>query len=427
MRKKTLSLLLIIALALFTVLPVSADVLFTRQTNYSNTALGVINGSGAPVSPLIGNMGGDSGQGIFGFTNAEGGYRVAISLYGSGAAVDTINVYSPGAEEDWSKADVWGKPAAEITTSLFNTRAMKAMNDYLYGISYNNAAVSKISTSSDDYKELATLEFEPQEGYSGHGEGLVTYNGSVYAIFSASKGTYGNYSYLPNTLVKLDADLNETATLPLAGLNFDGGAQGAYALSGSTLYVTSVGGSQPYGTLNEASSIEAADLDAMTAKTLVTAADVYKKDNTFNHFFKAVVVAGDKIYIKAVEWKADFSGYSMRVYETTAEKLAAGDIGTMIKDFTGTGWTAGMSYDSKTGYLWVAAGTSLNRYDGAAWTTYDKDALQGDLAQFAVANVPSAPTPDSGSSGGCNAGIPAALMAIAFIPLLIRGKRCAKQ
>lgn len=426
MRKKTLSLLLIIALSLFTVLPASADVLFTRQTNYSSTALGVINGGSEPASPLISNMGGDAGQGIFGYTNAEGNYRVAISLYGYGAAADTINVYSPGAETDWSKPDVWAKPTAEITTSLFNTRAMRAMEGYLYGISYGNPIVSKISTSSDDYREVATLEFEPDdEGYTAHGEGLVAYNGSLYAIFSASKGTYGNYSYLPNTLLKLDADLEVTAELALNGLNFDGGSQGAYALSGSTLYVASVGGSQPYGTLNEKSAIEAVDLSAMTDKTLVTAADVYKKDNTFNHFFKAVVPAGDKIYIQAVEWKADFSGYSMRVYETTAGKLTAGDIGTMIKDFTGEGWTAGMSYDPATGYLWAATGTSLNRYDGSEWKTFDKDALQGDLTQFAIANVPAAPTPGSGSSGGCNAGVPA-FMALALLPLFLRGKKRTK-
>ena len=426
MRKKTLSLLLIIALSLFTVLPASADVLFMRQTNFSNTALGVINGGSEPVSPLITNMGGDYGQGIFGYTNAEGGYRVAISLYGPGAAADTINIYSPGAEADWSKPDVWEKPAAEFTTSLLNTRTMREMGGYLYGISYGNPIVSKISTSSDDYREVATREFKPDdEEYTAHGEGLVAYNGSLYAIFSAAKGSYGNYSYMPNTLIKLDANLEVTTTLALKGLNFDGGSQGAYALSGSTLYVASVGGNQPYGTLNEKSAIEAVDLSAMTAKTLLTAADVYKKDSTFNHFFKAVVPAGDKIYIQAVEWKADFSGYSMRVYETTADKLAAGDIGTMIKDFTGKGWTAGMSYDPATGYLWAATGTSINRYDGSEWKTFDNNALQGDLTQFAIANVPAAPTPDSGSSGGCNAGVPA-FMALALIPLFLRGKKRTK-
>ena len=44
----------------------SADLLYTRQDqSYANTALGIIQGDGAPVSPLVSNLGGNQGQGIY--------------------------------------------------------------------------------------------------------------------------------------------------------------------------------------------------------------------------------------------------------------------------------------------------------------------------------------------------------------------------
>lgn len=427
MRKKLLSIVLLALLAVAAALPASADLLYTRQENYSNTALGLISGTGSPVSPLISNMGGDSGQSITGFSNSDSGYRIGITLYSSSTEGDTVEIYAPGAESGWSAASAWSKPAAEFTSSLINTRGMTAIDGYLYGVAYNNALVNKMSTAGDKYSELATYEFTASEGYTPHGEGIVNYNGSLYAIFSQSKGDYPNYSYLPNTLIKLNADLGVEKSLTLNGLNFNGVA-GAYALSGSTLYVVSVGGSQPYGTLNPESQIEAVDLGSMTTKTLVTAQQVQDKDSTFKHFFSAVVPAGDYIYIQAVMWKADYSGYDIRVYQTTADKLAAGDIGTMIKDYTGTGWSSGMRYDPDTKLLWAAAGTALNSFDGTTWKQYDSDALKGSIGVFAIANVPAVPEPsDSGSSsGGCNAGM-TGLMLLMALPALFAAKRRTKR
>ena len=90
-----LTLLLLLALA---AQPARADMLFTRQTTYSDpVSLGIIVGDKAPFSPLQSNMGGNQGNGIRPFLDAKGKLRVALTFYtgvGSGTP-DTVNVFDP--------------------------------------------------------------------------------------------------------------------------------------------------------------------------------------------------------------------------------------------------------------------------------------------------------------------------------------------
>ena len=82
MRKRFFSILALILALAFPVAPAGAELIFTRQDNsYANTALGIVLGDGAPIHPLVSNMGGNQGQGIYPFVNADGNFRVAITLY----------------------------------------------------------------------------------------------------------------------------------------------------------------------------------------------------------------------------------------------------------------------------------------------------------------------------------------------------------
>ncbi len=93
-----------LCLAAFSI-PANADLLFTRQDNgYSNTALGIFHGTSAPVSPLISNMGGNAGQGLYSFKNADGAFRVAVSLY-TGNGTDVISIYDPGVVGAYPRGD----------------------------------------------------------------------------------------------------------------------------------------------------------------------------------------------------------------------------------------------------------------------------------------------------------------------------------
>ena len=80
MRKRFFSILALILALAFPVAPAGAELIFTRQDNsYANTALGIVLGDGAPIHPLVSNMGGNQGQGIYPFVNADGNFRVAIT------------------------------------------------------------------------------------------------------------------------------------------------------------------------------------------------------------------------------------------------------------------------------------------------------------------------------------------------------------
>lgn len=401
MRKKLIYLALSLAL-LCAALPASADLLFTRQDNsYANTALGIIQGAGAPVSPLVSNMGGNAGQGIYQFKNAGGDYRIAVTLY-SNNATDVISIYAPGKQSTWANQSSWGKPLREAATTLQNTRGVALLNGYLYAAAYDVPAVNRISTAGDVYTQDKAYQHSfPGTKYDCHGEAIVTWNNSVYAIFTGADNPWDteNGSYRLNQLVKFDGDLKVVSAVDMTGKNIDGFTPGAYTESEGVLYAASLGGVQQFGDKwNPQSCVEMADLSTMKVASLVTAEAMNKTDPSFKHMFDAIAVAGDKVYIQAARWTSgeDYTpGYNIRIYETTVEKLKAGDIGVKIKEFTGSyGYRLGLVYDASTKYLWAGVGYSLWRYDGTAWSEFDSNALKGNVSAYTVVSNGDTPVGD---------------------------------
>ena len=109
--KRWLSGMLLFALVLAFGAPASANLLYTAQTNYSNTTLGKIVGS-TVTSNLGTNIGGNWGQGIFPFRDAQNQNRVAVTLYEGGA--DTIKILDPAALS-------WTSPVKAISACLLYT------------------------------------------------------------------------------------------------------------------------------------------------------------------------------------------------------------------------------------------------------------------------------------------------------------------
>ncbi len=441
MRKKRLVSALIVLCLLALSLPAQADLLFTRQDNgYSNTALGIIQGAGDPVSPLVSNMGGNSGQGIYPFKNADGNFRVAVTLY-TGNGTDVISIYNPGAQSGWTQPSSWQAPLREATTTLHNTRVMAEMGGSLYATAYDIPIVSRVTTAGDVYKQDKKYEYYHNDSkYNGHGEALCAYNGNLYAIFTGSNDPWNTASgsYRLNQLVKLDSELNELARVEMKGKNLDGFTPGAYAQKDGKLYVATLGGVQQFGEKwNPESCVEMADLGTMEITSLITAGEVNAIDPTFKHMFDAVVFAGDKVYIQAARWTSDedyTSGYSIRVYETTLEKLQKGDIGTLLRDFSGEyGYRLGLVYDENTKYLWAGVGYSLWRFDGTNWKEFGSNALSGNISAYTAVNPtgtvtpvePDAPSDGGGGGGGCNAGY-GLLALVALLPALARGGKKGK-
>ena len=466
--KRWLSGMLLFALVLGLGAPASANLLYTAQTYYSNTKLGKIVGDTATILSSV--TSGDWGQGIFPFRDAAGEDRVAVALYQGGA--DTINIFDPAALP-------WTSPVQAISGqdhSLSNIRKMVSLGDYLYGISYGNnpygdqpsdiAQVRRFETT-DYVSDNASFTYTPAAA-QGHGEGLAAYGSNIFAILTMTTGSYPNFDYGQNKLVKLGADLEVVLSVDMVGRNTDGGTPGAYCQDGNLLYITSWGGNQPVGPdiapYRVETLVESADLSSsnLTHANCVRGSWMKSRDVNWNHYFTGIAVANGNAYVQASRWndsKAEGlsssrakksaaasglrSGGEVRLYVVSADQLGllSGDHKVQTISFN-DGWRLGLNLDEN--YLYVAAGSNLYRYtlpvtaDSVA-TVFGPDgtSLGGDISAFA--SVPSlrgvsavqaamdglvqakAAREEKGDGRGCDAGLLWGwLLLLAAVPVALR-------
>ncbi|MDO5115394.1 MAG: hypothetical protein Q4D58_04795 [Synergistaceae bacterium] len=406
-KKRKLIPLLALLLLIIQAAAARADLLFTRQTTYSDpVSLGIIVGDGAPFSPLQSNMGGNQGNGIRPFLDANGKLRVALTFYtGVGAAAaDTVNIFDPGGRASWGVPSNWNTPLKQFTCSVKNIRAMSTIGSYLYATGYDRCVISRIVMTNDSYVENKVWT-HPDPTYK-HGEGLFTYAGHLYAIITNAQGDPFDpaISYSPNQIWKFDKDLNVIASADMKGRNMDGQQPGVYTRVGNKLYVCSFGGYQvTTGGYNQNTTIEVCDLDTLECTQLLRGEETHARFPEWVYMFSGIAFLNDKVYLHGTTWTAPAGvqgSHEMVVYETTEEKLAAGDIGTRIASFVGDyGVQMGLNYDPVTGYLWAHAGDSIARYNGGtSWTEFNAAALGGSLTASAPIAV--------ASTGGSGAVIP---------------------
>ena len=386
-----------------------ADLLFTRQASYSDpVSLGIITGSEAPFSPLQSNMGGNSGNGIRPFLDADGRLRVALTFYtgvGSNTS-DTVDIYDPGPRSGWAKPANWDKPIKEFTCSTKNIRAMATIGNYLYATGYDKAVISRIVMTNDAYAEDKVWTHPGVKGELDgglHGEGLFSYDGCLYAIITSTAGDPMNpsVSYGPNQIWKFDKDLNVIASADMIGRNMDGQNDGVYTRDGGKLYVCSFGGYQVItGGYNENTTIEVCDLETLKSTLLARGEETQARFPEWFHMFSGIAFIGGRVFLHGTTWtvpQGKPGGHAMVVFETTREKLASGDIGTRIGGFGGSyGIQMGFNYDPETGYLWARAGGCLERYEGgSSWTEFNDNVLKGILSAAAPLSVGSSAGPDA--------------------------------
>jgi Synergist-CTERM protein sorting domain-containing protein len=441
MKKKLSVLALILALVMALAPAASAEMLITRQTGSWSTgvamSLGIISGDRAEPE-LQANIGGTSGQVIYQFKNADGKYRVALSLCNY-RVPDTINIYAPGDKSGWMTPANWN-PVKEFTTELLNIRNFTMLDGAMYAIDYNNAWVAKISTAKDTYAQEEIFKDIPLygEGYVNHAEAIVAYKGHVYVVVTASKGSYPNYVYAPNRIFKFDKDLNLVAEAQLIGKNMDGGTPGSYKLVGNELFLASLGGNQAVAResgealgYNFDSCVEAVYLDDLTSRVLLTSKEAASADATFAHNFYAVETDGTKAVLVANRWQQENGnrGHNTRAYVYNVSGPDKGAL-TLAKSINGAdGYRLGIAYEAADESYWIAEGESLWNVKGSDWKKWGPDKLSGSVSYFAVLDPvgatdgrPKQLATESGG-GGCNAGF-GALFLLSLLPLAaIRKKR----
>lgn len=401
LRQKLTFILALIAAAVLVSAPAQADILFTRQTTYSDpVSLGIIVGDGEPFSPLQSNMGGNTGNRIFPFRDAEGNLRIALTFYtGVGqSANDTIDIFNPGARANWGVPANWNTPIKQFTCSTKNVRALATIGSYMYTTGYDKAVVSRVVMTGDSYVENKVWQHPEITGK--HGEGLFAYNGYIYAIITDTTGDpmKPTVAYSPNQIWKFDKDLNVIASAEMQGRNMDGQQGGIYTRVGNKLYVCSFGGYQETGGgYNGNTTIEVCDLDTLECTVLATGKEIQEKqDPDWHYMFSGLAFVNSKVYIHGTTWTApegQEGSHEMVVYETTEERLLAGDIGERMPgaSFVGDyGVQMGLTYDPETGYLWAREGDSIQRLNpDGTWTEFDQNALKGSLTDAAPIYAPS--------------------------------------
>ncbi len=411
----------IFALAAMLLVPMSAwgGVVYTVvDDTYSSGSMGKVPMSasgvpGTPVKNVVTNLGGD--HHVYGFRNEANSLRVLLAQYTNGKA-DTVWIYDALGE--------YRAPLKEALWSTFsNNRGAAALGRYLYVVDYDNAKVSKIDMRDDAYGEVSSFAFSGTAGYEVHGEGIVRVGDYLYALFNEVKGDWTSLEYNNGKVVKLDADLNVVATADV-GKN----ALSIKAYNGM-LYVVCNGGMQKGGDFNPDSMIQRVHPNTLAVETLLKAGGASATalpDGWAYDFRDLAFAANGDVYVFAGAYDATWGQFDSRIFKTTLQGLAAGNVGEVYRDPSGPGFTWRMEYDNVDDILWFAAGTRLMAYKGAESWEFGPAALGGNFYSFVVVDAPVNPAP-GGSGGGCNsAGFPAFFL-LALLPLLpmLKKRGCA--
>ena len=376
-----------------------ADILFTASTNYNNDRFGLILGTDEPIKNVVTNLGGTNGTQVSSFIDPNGEPRVAVSQYAGGS--DTVWIYDT---TDPGNRGTWTKPLKEITSSVFNIRGMAACGDYLYMIGYDLAQVS-VCDMNNDYATVNTTIY----GENGcHGEAIVAYQGSIYALFTKTSNAWDpSTGYGKSVLVQYRVAADPTSLKPVKELELNctnvdgGGVHGAVCLDGHTLYIASIGGYQHYdGTPNDDSMVEAVDLNTMKNRVLVRNSDLYDTNtrqsakypeiSSWTTDFRVLTTtpSGD-VYIASGGWGPN----NEYVFKTTLGKLEKGDLGELVKHFS---WSSAfipfsIGYDVASGLIWTNGAEGDADYNGSmfsssdggqTWLKHDSTALGGDVAAW---------------------------------------------
>ncbi|MDR1482198.1 MAG: hypothetical protein LBI74_06190 [Synergistaceae bacterium] len=444
MKKKRYLSALAALLWLFLVSSAQADI-FYSVSNYIDSSVGIIekNGGSYQVNKnIVVNLGMDAWG--FTFRDHSGAERAMIREYNYGPD-DMVYVWNP---LDWSRPEVNRKDWAS------NIRVTAAEGKYLYLATYESY---NESSAAQETGEVIRVDME--RGYvpdkrsqygaftsgehvsSPHGEAIHIQDGRVYVLFGISYNEGSEYD--PGEIIEYDLELNELRKVRLESQGISGKNPMRMAYRDGKLYVACVGeyqGPDSWGDIWEV------DLQSMTSRRVLDGHSISYDpgDDTAAVGIYGIQFASDgTAYILAGSYDAEYT-FQAKLFLTTADRLAAGDAGTVIasyENFPGYSWD--ILYDEAISTLWCMTGVSLEARDkdGRLVRTfqpsdlgdniYSLSLLRGDAIKASEPNLPDAPTEDfgdnegSGGGGGCDAGIPglAGVMALTCIASVLTARK----
>jgi hypothetical protein len=238
------------------------------------------------------------------------------------------------------------------------------IGNYIYALDYDNGRVVEINPNSS-YSQTGVTYTVPTVVVSGvtyypHGVTLLNISGSLYGLFSFVNSTFTNYT--ASELIKFT--IQGGTSITVGANNFSNHfAKNAFAMavSGSSVYVASIGGYQGTG-FNAPSSIQSISYSSTLRTGTVTT--VMSPSSTYPYNFLDISFNGTTAYILMGAYNAGFDLTGVLLKTTNFTTFTAIDSFTSIPYFY---WAA--QYNSDNNRLWYARGDQIWVYNAASTTT----------------------------------------------------------
>jgi hypothetical protein len=196
--------------------------------------------------------------------------------------------------------------------------------------------------------------------YYPHGVTLLNISGSLYGLFAFANSTFT--TYIDSELIKFTIDGGVSITVGANNYN-NKFAKNAFAMSvsGSKLYVASIGGYQSAGH-NSTSSIQSIAYSGTLHTTAVST--VMSPSSTYPYDFLDISFNGATAYILMGAYNADFELSGTLLKTTNFTTFTAIDSFSSIPYYV---WDA--QYTSDNNRLWYVRGDEIWVYDAAKTTS----------------------------------------------------------
>jgi Synergist-CTERM protein sorting domain-containing protein len=383
----------------------AADIVYTTSENYTAGALGVISSDlTTPPSIIVPGLNGDAA--VFSFRDGAGKPRVAIieRLFANDG--DRVWIYD---------TENWNNPLFNLVwPGAINIYGMAASDNMLYVACHNTMYPEEkqskiVQVSMPDYK-LTGKEYAPKsdsDGFYPHTTRILAIDNNIYALFLWEKNIASDYA--KSKLVKLTANLEFVE-------EYDVGPNAVDMVAvndGDGIVVAYMGGPQAAGTVG--------GLDIFHTGTGIV--EHLPKVKDLDQMIAGVCYV-NPLCMYFIGQSGDWP-YTSKLYKWTG--TTDDPTITKVKDISSTtGSSYQVAFDAKNEKIVTLAGNEIlifNLDKNEPEETFTTSDLGGSAYFFALTDSASGGNSNSESSSGCNAGLTAAFLVLAVLPLGLRKTR----
>lgn len=264
----------------------------------------------------------------------------------------------------------WTSPLASKTwAAVANLHAVATSGNYLYATDYDLGKIALVDMSNNVYSQATGAYYDfPSElavtGTAYHGEGLVVYNGFLYALFTCNPG--GGYSTYDDSYVLQYAIDATDGTLTFIDYVRVGKNAFTLELYGNTLYICALGGMQNAGSYNTATCLSIVTIDNNDSMSV---ANVSLATGMSGDFRDISIANGSNAYILLGYYDSSYANLVGKIYHSTVANLSSPANWTEVVSINDAGYLWGIQAEASPTRLWYVKGNSIDVYGSLPTTT----------------------------------------------------------